>query len=107
MEHFFKIFKTEWMPTVGYQSLTQSNAAVVNYITGYYSKVRPHQHNDDLTQNESEQRYWNSYKPVFTTIYVICSLSYFTSMNLVYSINEASKTIELKNILKDSLLVKV
>ena len=64
MERFFRSFKTEWMPTIGYQSLAQANAAVINYITGYYSKVRPHQHNGGLTPNESERRYWNTYKSV-------------------------------------------
>lgn len=64
MERFFRSFKTEWMPTVGYQSLVQENAAVMNYITGYYSKFRSHQHNGGLTPNESERIYWNTYKTV-------------------------------------------
>jgi len=46
------------MPTVGYQSLAQANAAVINN----YNKVRPHQNNGGLTPNESELRYWNTYK---------------------------------------------
>ena len=36
------------MPTVGYQSLAQANATVINYITGYYNKVRSHQYNGGL-----------------------------------------------------------
>jgi len=72
MERFFRSFKTEWMPTVGYQSLVQANAAVVNYIMGYYSKVRPHQHNGGLTPNQSERRYWNTYNSVTTTYINSC-----------------------------------
>lgn len=64
MERFFRSYKTEWMPTTGYQSLVQANAAVMSYILRYYSKVRPHQHNDGLTPNDYERRYWNAYKSV-------------------------------------------
>jgi putative transposase len=62
MERFFRSFKSEWMPTVGYNSFKEANTAVVNCITGYYSKVRPHGHNGGLTPNESERRYWQTYK---------------------------------------------
>ena len=58
MERFFRSFKSEWMPTVGYKSFHEAKGAVVNYITGYYSKVRPHSYNGGLTPNESERRYW-------------------------------------------------
>ena len=62
MERFFRSFKSEWMPTIGYSSFKEANTAIVNYITGYYSKVRPHEHNGGLTPNESERRYWKTYK---------------------------------------------
>jgi len=62
MERFFRSFKSEWMPTVGYNSFNEAKAAVINYITGYYSNVRPHGHNGGLTPNESERRYWKTYK---------------------------------------------
>ena len=39
-------------------------SAAVNYITGYYSKVRPHSYNGGLTPNESERVYWKTYKLV-------------------------------------------
>jgi len=64
MERFFRSFKSEWMPTVGYNSLNEGRSAVINYITGYYSKVRPHQHNDGLTPNEAERIYWLGHKTV-------------------------------------------
>ncbi|GAA6171998.1 hypothetical protein NBRC116592_16680 [Colwellia sp. KU-HH00111] len=38
--------------------------AVVKYIIGYYSQVRPHSYNGGLTPNESEKRYWLEYKSV-------------------------------------------
>jgi putative transposase len=43
MERFFRSLKTEWIPTLGYKSLTQAQSHIVRYITGYYSNVRPHQ----------------------------------------------------------------
>ncbi|HCM48111.1 MAG TPA: hypothetical protein DIS98_11620 [Colwellia sp.] len=43
MERFVRSLKTEWMPTTGYRSFIEAEKSVVNYIIGYYSKVRPHQ----------------------------------------------------------------
>jgi putative transposase len=60
MERFFRSFKSEWMPTVGYKSFNEAKTAAVNYITGYYSKVRPHRYNGELTPNESERGYWKT-----------------------------------------------
>ncbi|RWX52799.1 IS3 family transposase, partial [Photobacterium chitinilyticum] len=37
---------------------------IINYITGYYSQVRPHQYNGGLTPNESERRFWLTHKTV-------------------------------------------
>lgn len=56
MERFFRSFKTEWMPKRGYDSLKQAQQEVVNYITTYYCKVRPHTHNNGLTPNQAEQK---------------------------------------------------
>jgi putative transposase len=64
MERFFRSFKSEWMPTVGYKTFNEAKHAVIDYITGYYSKVRPHSYNGGLTPNESERRYWIEYKTV-------------------------------------------
>ena len=64
MERFFRSFKTEWMPIVGYCEFKQAKQAVTNYITGYYSNVRPHRHNNGLTPNGAEMIYWNEYKSV-------------------------------------------
>jgi putative transposase len=64
MERFFRSFKTEWMPTKGYSNFDEAKRAITNYITGYYSQVRPHQYRCGLTPNESERRYWLEYKTV-------------------------------------------
>jgi putative transposase len=64
MERFFRSFKTEWMPSTGYRSFIGVKFAVNNYITGYYSRVRPHQHNGGLSPNESEKKHWITHKLV-------------------------------------------
>ncbi len=64
MKRFFRSLKTEWVPTTGYRSFTEAENAVIKYIIGYYSQVRPHSYNGGLTPNESEKRYWLEYKSV-------------------------------------------
>lgn len=64
IERFFRSFKSEWMPIKGYANLDEAKRAITNYITGYYSQVRPHQYNGGLTPNESKRRYWLEYKAV-------------------------------------------
>ncbi|WP_262198900.1 integrase core domain-containing protein, partial [Serratia ficaria] len=55
MERFFRSLKTEWMPTKGYNSINEAQSAIIRYITGYYSAIRPHWYNGGLTPNESER----------------------------------------------------
>ena len=55
MERLFRSFKSEWMPTLGFQSLDEANRAVWDYLAGYYSQVRPHCHNRGKTPNAAEQ----------------------------------------------------
>jgi len=64
MERFFRSLKSEWIPQTGYPSFAQAKAAIIDYILGYYSQVRPHQHNDGLAPNVAEKRYWIEYKTV-------------------------------------------
>mgnify|MGYP001499973078 CR=1 FL=1 len=45
-------------------SFIEAENSFVNYIIGYYNKVRPHNYNGGLTPNESEKRYWLEYKSV-------------------------------------------
>jgi putative transposase len=64
MERFFRSVKTEWMPPCGYQSFNEAKTAIVNYIMGYYSQVRPHQNNKGLAPNAAERNYWIEYNSV-------------------------------------------
>lgn len=61
MERFFRSLKTEWVPETGYRSFVEAKHAVTNYIIGYYSQVRPHQHNGGLSPNVAEQKFWFAY----------------------------------------------
>lgn len=54
MERFFRILKNEWVPVMGYVSLSYVAHAITNYIDGYYSAPRPHEYNGGLAPNESE-----------------------------------------------------
>ena len=64
MERFFRSLKTEWVPKTGYRSFAEARMAIVNYIIGYYSRVRPHQHNNGKAPNVAEAQYWNGSYPV-------------------------------------------
>ncbi len=64
MERFFRSLKTEWIPRTGYRYFSEVKAAIVNYILGYYSQVRPHTHNDGTTPNVAENNYWIEYNSV-------------------------------------------
>lgn len=64
MERFFRSLKSEWIPKTGYDSFTEAKREIINYIIGYYSQVRPHQHNDGLAPNVAEQKYWIDYNTV-------------------------------------------
>jgi len=64
MERFFRSLKSEWVPQTGYQSFSQAKHEIIDYIIGYYSQVRPHRHNDGLTPNVAEEKYWIEYNSV-------------------------------------------
>jgi putative transposase len=64
MERFFRSLKTEWVPQTGYRSFSEAKAGIIDYILGYYSQVRPHQHNNGLSPNVAEKDYWAEYKTV-------------------------------------------
>lgn len=64
MEHFFRSLKTEWVPDNGYANFSEARTVITNYITGYYSQLRPHQYNGGLTPNESERLFWKNSKVV-------------------------------------------
>ena len=58
MERFFRSLKTEWIPWRGYQSFREAKNSIIDYLIGYYSQTRPHQHNRGLSPNMAEQQYW-------------------------------------------------
>ena len=66
MERFFRSLKVEWVPTYGYQSLSEAQHHIVKYLIGYYSQLRPHQHNGGISPNQAEADYWINYKSVAT-----------------------------------------
>ncbi len=55
---FFRSLKSKWVPTKGYNSFSEAQSAIIRYITGYYSAVRPHWYNGGLMPNESERLYY-------------------------------------------------
>ena len=57
MERFFRSLKSEWVPTTGYASFNEALTSIIQYIVGYYSQHRPHQHNGGLPPNKAEARY--------------------------------------------------
>lgn len=52
------------MPTYGYRSFLQAQHHTVKYLIGYYSQLRPQQHNVGMSPNMAEQKHWINYKPV-------------------------------------------
>jgi len=42
MERVFRSLKTEWIPTIGYESLEQAKLDIGRYLMGYYNFRRPH-----------------------------------------------------------------
>lgn len=57
MERFFRSLKSEWVPTTGYSSFNEAQVSITQYIVGYYSEHRPHQHNGGLPPNKAEAKY--------------------------------------------------
>jgi len=64
MERFFRSLKTEWMPETGYRSFEEAKQRITDYVLGYYSRFRPHAHNDGLPPVMAEQQHWNAQKAV-------------------------------------------
>ncbi len=62
MERFFRSLKVEWVPPCGYRSMSEAHQMINEYMVGYYSQYRPHQHNGGITPNKAEEFFWNSSK---------------------------------------------
>jgi putative transposase len=60
VEWFFRSFKTEWMPEIGYNSLEEAKYHITEYIIRYYSQIRPHTHNNGKAPRLVEQQCWNA-----------------------------------------------
>ena len=63
-KRFFRSLKTEWVPETGYTCFASAKQSITEYMIGYYSALRPHQHNDGLPPNAAEQTYWKTQKTV-------------------------------------------
>ncbi len=63
-ERFFRSLKSEWIPEIGYSSFEEAKNRITDYILGYYSRFRPHVHNEGMTPVMAEQNYWNTQKSV-------------------------------------------
>ncbi|MBC8951497.1 transposase OrfAB, subunit B [Xenorhabdus sp. PB62.4] len=46
MERFFRSLKSEWVPLAGYANFREAYHSIIQYITGYYSQLRPHWYNN-------------------------------------------------------------
>jgi hypothetical protein len=46
------------------QMADQAKTNIIDYIIGYYSQARPHQHNNGFAENVAEKNYWAEYKTV-------------------------------------------
>lgn len=62
MERFFRSLKTEWIPEIGYSAFEEAKTSITDYLIGYYSRFRPHAHNDGMPPVMAEERYWNAQK---------------------------------------------
>ena len=64
MERFFRSLKTEWIPETGYRSFGEAKRSIIDYILGYYNRMRPHLFNGMQSPDRAEREYWRTYKPV-------------------------------------------
>ncbi|EMO4505335.1 IS3 family transposase, partial [Klebsiella oxytoca] len=55
-ERLFRSLKTEWLLREGYRNRSEAAKDVVQYLSGYYNRVRPHKHNGGLTPTEMERQ---------------------------------------------------
>lgn len=56
MERLFRSLKTEWIPDVGYRSLSEAKMDVGHYLMGYYNPKRPHQLNGGISPQAAEEK---------------------------------------------------
>ena len=56
MERLFRSLKTEWIPPMGYHSLTAARKDISSYLMGYYNTVRPHAFNGGIAPALAEEK---------------------------------------------------
>ncbi|WP_444936539.1 IS3 family transposase [Microbulbifer sp. JMSA004] len=56
MERLFRSLKSEWIPSLGYTSITEASRDISHYLMTYYNWERPHQHNDGLPPAKAEEK---------------------------------------------------
>ncbi|MFP5300743.1 hypothetical protein R2R70_05900 [Cobetia sp. SIMBA_158] len=49
----------EWIPEISYPGIAAAKLPVTAYMIGYYSRLRPHQHNNLSPPNAAGKNYWN------------------------------------------------
>jgi putative transposase len=56
MERLFRSLKTEWIPAMGYRSMTEARKDIGLYLMDYYNWQRPHTANDGLAPAVAEEK---------------------------------------------------
>jgi transposase InsO family protein len=64
VERFFRSLKTEWIPEIGYSSFEEAKSHITDYLLGYYTRFRPHAHNNGMPPVMAEEIYWNAQNAV-------------------------------------------
>ena len=61
MVRLFKRLKPERVLPLVYQTFTDAQQSITEYIIDYYRQITPSQHNRGLSPNTAEQKCWISY----------------------------------------------
>jgi putative transposase len=56
MERLFRSLKTEWIPPLGYRSVSAAREDLGRYLEGYYNRRRPHTANGGLPPAVAEEK---------------------------------------------------
>lgn len=55
-ERLFRSLKTEWMPKLGYRSVSEARMDVGQNLMSYYNQIRPHQFNGGISPQAAEEK---------------------------------------------------
>lgn len=56
MERLFRSLKSEWIPPLGYRSITATREDINDYLFGYYNWYRPHTFNGGVAPTGAEKK---------------------------------------------------